>query len=153
MLTCLQLLGTTKAADQIDFGLVEQVVKIVDNCISALNTMQMLGFQKQKARQVINRCDSTLLALHAECESIADLLCISYEWLGLISADDLGRFELLRMSNYRIFNQLYNTAVFAMQKLQLMGLHESLEGLKQLTGWFLRSLTLKQKNTNRKGVI
>lgn len=104
-------------------------------------------------RQSVNKFDTSQLTQPAECESVADLLCISYEWLGFLASDDLGRSELLRMCNYRVYQQLYNTATYAMPVLQLMGLTASLDNLKELSGSFLRNMTLKQKNKNRKAIV
>ena len=43
------------------------------------------------------------LAAPADCEAVADLLAASYEWLGLLSSECLGRREILRFDSMKIF--------------------------------------------------
>ena len=59
-----------------------------------------------------------------------------------MASDDLGRKEILRFDNKRVFVQLYNSATYAIPALGFMDLAVNQQNLKEQSGYFLRTVTI-----------
>ena len=147
MLLCLQLLSLAKPSDLTDYGIVQHVVRVIDTCSHALSLMWESGYRGSNSSQPQHGQDVGKLAAVADCDAVADLLCACYELLGLLSTDDLGRREILKFDSTKVLQQLYNTAAFALPALSQMGLQQSTNNLKELTGWFLQNLSIGMRST------
>lgn len=96
------MLAMANTCEQIDYGVVQHVSRIIDTCIEALVEMNRAG----EVRHAQVQRDVGRLYEPADCISVADLICICYEFLGLVAVESIGRKELMKFGSNKIFTQL-----------------------------------------------